>query len=112
MSTQTLAALNAPLLVLRVLSAQYPNLPAPGVSVSTVFPDLLELSFHDDFAGFEAWRDALEIAPESVTHHVQGGGRTGVLAVHTEYAGARLHLIGYAKVPVSQAARPGAGVGP
>ncbi|MFC5803145.1 hypothetical protein [Streptomyces formicae] len=112
MSTQTLGELNAPLRTLQILSAQYPNLPAPGVSVSTIYPDLLELSFHDDFAGFEAWRDALEIAPESVTHHVQGNGRTGVLIVRTEYAGARLHLIGYATVPAPGGGRSRSEVGP
>lgn len=112
MSTLTLGALNAPLCSLQVLSAQYPNLPAPRVSVSTIYPDLLELSFHDNFAGFEAWRDALEIAPESVTHHVQCNGRTGVLIVHTEYAGARLHLIGYATIPAPDEERSRSEVGP
>ncbi|GAA5613566.1 hypothetical protein CP981_16615 [Streptomyces platensis] len=99
MSTPTLSALNAPLLLLRMFSAEYPHLPAPCLEVSTVYPDLLTLSFHDDLAGFEAWRDALGIAVESVSHHVQGDGRTRVLEARADYAGARLHLVGYTKIP-------------
>ncbi|WP_329174943.1 hypothetical protein OG754_19240 [Streptomyces decoyicus] len=48
MSTPTLSALGAPLLLLRMFSAEYPHLPAPCLDVSTVYPDLLTLSFHDD----------------------------------------------------------------
>ncbi|MEU6755413.1 hypothetical protein [Streptomyces sp. NPDC046685] len=100
MSIQPFEALSAPLLVLRLFAAEYPHLPAPGVSVSTVYPDRLELSFHNDLAGFEAWRDALGIAPESVSFHVQDG-RTRVLKAESYYAGAWLLLIGFAKDPAS-----------
>ncbi|MCW7986097.1 hypothetical protein XF35_12585 [Streptomyces platensis subsp. clarensis] len=101
MSTPTLGAMGAPLLVLRMFSAEYPHLSAPCLDVSTVYPDRLTLSFHDDLAGFEAWRDALGIAPESISHHVQGDGRTQVLKAEADYAGARLHLVGYAKIPAT-----------
>ncbi|MFP1627349.1 hypothetical protein ACLB9X_19780 [Streptomyces sp. 5K101] len=111
MSASTLAALNAPLVVLRMFSAEFAHLPAPGVSVSTVYPDRLELSFHGDFAGFEAWRDALGIAPESVSYREQGV-HTRVLTTETDYAGARLRLVGYAKTPVAPAVRSRAEVGP
>ncbi|MGW7024275.1 hypothetical protein ACWGGS_33720 [Streptomyces decoyicus] len=99
MSTPTLSALGAPLLLLRMFSAEYPHLPAPCLDVSTVYPDLLTLSFHDDLGGFEAWRDALGIAVESVSHHVQCDGRTRVLEAKADYAGARLRLVGYSKTP-------------
>ncbi|MET7715874.1 hypothetical protein [Streptomyces sp. NPDC005407] len=99
MSALTLGALSAPLLVLRMFSAEFSHLPAPSVSVSTVYPDQLELSFHNDFGGFEAWRDALGIAAGSVSHHVQGDGRTRVLEAVADYAGARVSLIGFAKIP-------------
>ncbi|MFJ1564615.1 hypothetical protein ACIOG8_10410 [Streptomyces erythrochromogenes] len=98
MTTLLLEALDAPLRVLRLFAAEYPLLPAPTVSVSTVYPDLLELSFHDDFSGFEAWRDVLGIAPGDVSFHVQGDGHTGVLKAHIEYAGASLRLVGFADV--------------
>ncbi|MBT2454017.1 hypothetical protein [Streptomyces sp. ISL-86] len=100
MSVQPFEALSAPLLVLRLFASEFPHLPAPGVSVSTVYPDRLELSFHNDFAGFEAWRDVLGIAPENVSFHVQDG-RARVLKTETHYAGAWLLLIGYAKDPAS-----------
>ncbi|MEN8650605.1 hypothetical protein ABCR94_08200 [Streptomyces sp. 21So2-11] len=112
MSAQTLKDLNAPLLVLRMLGAEYPHLPASCLSVSTVYPDRLEMSFHGDLGGFEAWRDALGIASESVTHHVQGNGRTRVLEAEAHYAGARLCLTGYAKIPAPDAVASGAVVAP
>ncbi|MFJ3954273.1 hypothetical protein ACIPXV_30285 [Streptomyces libani] len=105
MSTPPLSALRAPLQLLRTFSAEYPHLPAPCLDVSTIEPDLLTLSFHNDLGGFEAWRDALSIAAESVSHHVQCDGRTRVLEAKTDYAGARLHLVGYSKVPAAGAVR-------
>ena len=112
MTARTLADLNAPLMALRLLGVEFAHLPAPHVSVSTLFPDLLDLSFHGGFAGFEAWREALGIDPEDVVHHVQGDGRTGVLDVHGAFGGARLRLTGYATVPVPQRERSRAGVSP
>ncbi|MFE1728620.1 hypothetical protein ACFW6X_00430 [Streptomyces bacillaris] len=112
MSARTLTELSTPLLTLRLLASEFPHLPAPCVSVSTVFPDLLDLSFHDDFSGFEAWREALGIDPEDVVHHVQGNGHTGVLDVHGTFAGARLRLTGYATIPAPRAERSRAAVSP
>ncbi|WP_445402737.1 hypothetical protein ACSMX9_14610 [Streptomyces sp. LE64] len=112
----TMADLSAPLRVLRLLAAEHPDLPAPCMRVSTVFPDLLDLSFHPSldeeghgaFGVFEAWREALGIDPGSVVHGVQGGGLTLVLSVQTVFMGARLRLAGYADAPVPV---PGVGVG-
>ncbi|MCX5296835.1 hypothetical protein OG898_10070 [Streptomyces sp. NBC_00193] len=103
--TATLASLNAPMQALRLFASEFPHLPAPAVSLSAVFPELLELSFHDDFAGFEAWREALGIAPETVSSHVHAHGRTRVLKVETAYAGAWLRLVGFAKVLDSEVER-------
>ncbi|MFJ3962039.1 hypothetical protein [Streptomyces sp. NPDC090036] len=109
MSVQLFSALGGPLRVLRLLAVDHPHLPAPCVSVSTVTPDLLELSFHDDLAGFEAWREALGIDPGSVSHRVHAHGGTRVLKAETQFAGAWLHLIGFAKTPASEEERSRAG---
>ncbi|MDJ0463649.1 hypothetical protein [Streptomyces sp. H27-C3] len=111
MSAQTLQDLNGPLLLLRLFGAEYPHLPAAYLSVSTLYPDQLEMSFHDDLSGFEAWRDALSIASESVVHRVQGKGRTRVLQAEASFAGARLRLTGYAEIPALDAVASGAVVG-
>ncbi|MFI0925131.1 hypothetical protein ACH4TP_14530 [Streptomyces sp. NPDC021012] len=110
MRAGTLADLSAPLLALRLLAAEFSHLPAPRVGVSPLYPERLELTFHDDFAGFEAWREALSIAPESVVHRVQCDGRTGVLNVHVTFAGADLELTGYGKIPAVEPVSSGAGV--
>ncbi|MFC7964933.1 hypothetical protein [Streptomyces cinereoruber] len=111
MSALRLADLSAPLLALRLLSTEFGHLPAPHVTVSTVYPERLELTFHDDFAAFEAWREALNIAPGAVVHRVQSDGRTGVLRVHGTFAGAGLELTGYAPVPATAPVLAGSGVG-
>ncbi|MFI9112747.1 hypothetical protein [Streptomyces venezuelae] len=109
MRARTLADLSAPLLALRLLAAKFGHLPAPTVEVSPIYPERLELTFHDDFAAFEAWREALNIAPESVVHRVQVGGQTGVLRVHATFAGAELQLTGYANVPAVEPVLAGSG---
>ncbi|WP_431041448.1 hypothetical protein ACQUSR_05775 [Streptomyces sp. P1-3] len=99
MSTLTLRELEVPLRALRLLSAEFAGLPAPNVAVSTIYPKMLELAFHDDLGAFEAWRAALRIEPHEVGYGEQGGGTTRVLEVETDYAGARLRLIGFGTVP-------------
>ena len=111
MRARTLVDLSTPLLALRLLTVEFSHLPAPDVTVSTVYPERLELTFHDDFAAFEAWREALSIAPESVAHRVQAVGQTGVLRVHGTFAGAELMLVGYAQVPAAGPVLAGSGVG-
>ncbi|MDP9609594.1 hypothetical protein [Streptomyces demainii] len=92
--------LAVPLRVLRLLAADFGHLPAPEeIYVSTIYPDRLELRFHDDLANFEAWRDALGIVPDHVVYREQGGGRTRVLKASGDYAGAVLELTGYGDVP-------------
>ncbi|MGW5461085.1 hypothetical protein [Streptomyces sp. NPDC003996] len=94
----TLGDLAVPLRALRMLAVDVGHLPAPCVQVSTVYPNRLELSFHDDLAGFEAWREALGIAPDAVAHGTQGDGRTRVLKTTVDFAGAVLELTGFAQI--------------
>lgn len=107
----TLDALSAPLRALRLLAVDFPDLPAPVVDVSAIYPDRLSLSVHESqggFTAFEAWRTALGIAPDAVDFHVQCDRRTGVLNAQTEYGGADIELTGYTQVPAG--ARLPAGV--
>ncbi|MEV5338911.1 hypothetical protein AB0K93_10530 [Streptomyces sp. NPDC052676] len=91
--------LAVPLRALRLLTERFGYLAAPAVAVTTIWPERLELSFHDDLPGFEAWREELGIDPGAVTHSTQSSGRTRVLTASAEYAGARLELVAYAPVP-------------
>ncbi|MEU5886848.1 hypothetical protein ABZ835_08405 [Streptomyces sp. NPDC047461] len=104
----TLDDMAVPLRVLRLLAVDFGHLPAPAVRVTTVWPDRLELEFHDDLAGFEAWRDALGIPSDAVTHGTQSAGRTRVLHARVEFAGARLELVGYGRIPAPAPALSGA----
>ncbi|MBV1939883.1 hypothetical protein KUF83_25435 [Streptomyces sp. BV286] len=94
----TLDDLAVPLRALRLLATDFGRLPAPSVQVSTVYPERLELTFYDDLPGFEAWREALGIAPDTVTYREQSDGRTRVLRTSVDYAGAVLRLTAYADV--------------
>ncbi|MEV6531609.1 hypothetical protein AB0M86_18790 [Streptomyces sp. NPDC051639] len=97
----TLDALSVPLRALRLLALDFPELPAPVVDLSAIYPDRLSLSVHPShggFAAFEAWRTALGIAPDAVDFHVQCDHRTGVLIAQTEYGGADIKLTGYTEV--------------
>ncbi|MFJ9244231.1 hypothetical protein [Streptomyces sp. NPDC101776] len=94
----TLDSLTAALRVLRVLTLDFGHLPAPTVHISPLYPDRLEIAFHSGLPGFEAWRKALDIAPDAVDFHVQSEGRTAVLRVVTTYAGAELELVGYGDI--------------
>ncbi|MEU9250829.1 hypothetical protein AB0D66_03145 [Streptomyces sp. NPDC048270] len=103
--TMPLSAMAAPLMALRIFEDRYRHLPAPCVSISTVYPNVLELSFHDDLDGFETWCVALGIRSGNVSHGVQGGGLTRVLKAETSYSGGVVKLIGYAKIPAADEAR-------
>ncbi|ASQ96014.1 hypothetical protein [Streptomyces sp. 11-1-2] len=103
----TLDELAVPLRALRLLAADFGHLPAPHAHVSTIYPNQLELSFHDGLTDFEAWRDALGIAPDAVECREQGGGQTRALSLTTDYAGAELLLVAYGDVlaPATAAGR-------
>ncbi|MFE7842561.1 hypothetical protein ACFU53_42815 [Streptomyces sp. NPDC057474] len=95
----TLDGLAAPLRVLRLLAADFGHLPAPSVDLSYIYPERLTLRFHDGLDAFEAWREALAVPAECVTHQVQSHGMTRVLEASTVYAGAEVHLYGYSDGP-------------
>jgi hypothetical protein len=97
--TRTLRDLAAPLLAARALLSEFADLPSGMMHVTDVFPDRLDLSFHDGLDAFETWREALGIAPASVTCGEQSGGRTRVLEAQCTYAGARIRLTGFAEIP-------------
>ncbi len=96
--TLTLDDLIVPLRALHLLAVDFGHLPAPTVRISPIYPDRLELSLHSGLPDFEAWRQALGVAPEDVTHHVHGDDQTRVLRTIAAYAGAELELIGYGDV--------------
>jgi hypothetical protein len=94
----TLDDLAVPLRALRLLAADFGHLPAPSVDVSTIYPDRLKLTFYDDLSGFEAWREALGIAPDAVGYREQSDGCTRVLKATAGHAGAGLDLVGYGDI--------------
>ncbi|PNE41612.1 hypothetical protein [Streptomyces noursei] len=95
MSTLTMSDLAAPVRALRLLAADFPDLPAVDFGISRVFPDLLELSCHDGFSVFEAWREALGIPLDSVTYTELPVSSTRVLEARIDYASVHLRLVGY-----------------
>ena len=97
-STLTFNGLTVPLQALRLLAVDFPHLPAPDIDLTRLYPDRLTLCFHDGLDVFEAWREALGVPLDAVTHRVQGGGRTHVLKASTVYAGADVYLRGFADV--------------
>lgn len=90
--------LSVPLRALRLLAVDFGHLSAPWVHVGCVYPEQLELTFHDDLVGFEAWREALGIAPDAVTHGTQSNGGTRVLQATADFTGAVLKLTGFAQI--------------
>jgi len=82
--------------LMRLLAADHPDLPAPHVGVSPHYPHRLTLSVHGDLGGFEAWREALGIDPDTVRRNTQSGGTTLLLTGSTTVADAHVELVGYA----------------
>ncbi|MGW3629122.1 hypothetical protein ACWD7F_03015 [Streptomyces sp. NPDC005122] len=96
--TLTLDGLTVPMRALRLLATDFGSLPAPYVQVSPVYPDRLTLSLHDGLPDFEAWREALGIAPETVTCRAQANGVRHVLCAFVSYEGAELELVAYGDI--------------
>lgn len=107
MSTPTIADQAAVLRLTRSLAADFPHLPAGRLQVDSICPNELTMSFHSSgssFGGFEAWREALAIDPDSVTHSLQSGDMTAVLCAVTERDGVRVELVAYGpNLPVALA---------
>lgn len=93
--TLTLDGLTVPMRALRRLALDFPHLPAPSLAISTIFPERLELSLHDDLGAFEPWRVALRIDRDEVRFGEQSGGQTWVLQASTAFADAQVKLIAY-----------------
>lgn len=101
-----LDALAVPLRALRLLAVDFGHLPGPEVRVSTIFPDTLDLAWHETTTGsgqslpaFERWHEALGIAPDAVEYRTQAGGLTAVLRASGTYGGATVELTAYAAAP-------------
>lgn len=77
------------------LARTHGHLPAAHIATSTVFRDQVDIHLHDGFDAFEAWREALGIAPATVDHHMFEDGRMYLQAT-TSFLGVTLQLNGYA----------------
>ncbi|MEU5774285.1 hypothetical protein ABZ819_13490 [Streptomyces venezuelae] len=106
-TVRTAQSLAVPLRALRLLVLDFPDLPAPTVGLTPIYPERLELSLHDDLGSFEPWRNALSIGRGEVDFHTQGDGETWVLQASIDYAGATVRLTAYGAA--LEAIRPGGG---
>ncbi|MFI6696692.1 hypothetical protein ACIBLA_34090 [Streptomyces sp. NPDC050433] len=96
MNALAFADLSVPLRALRTLAVEFPELPAVDVRLTPIYPDRLELAIHHDLPAFEAWRTALGISPDAVAWHGDAG--TFWLEGETTFAGATVHLTGFAQL--------------
>lgn len=82
-----------------VLVERFPDLPAADVTVSTVFPNRLGLSFHGDLgeANFEVWRSALGISYAAVSREEEIGGPMTWLRAEAALDGVTVQLTGYGR---------------
>ncbi|AYG82805.1 hypothetical protein DWB77_04992 [Streptomyces hundungensis] len=100
MKASTVDDMRAPLKTLRFLVDEFPELPAADVHVSTLFPDRVELAFHDDLGAFEQWRAALAIRPDAVRFGTQGvDDSTMNLRAEGPYGACTLSLVAYGPTP-------------
>lgn len=90
--------LSPALTALRLLAVDFPEMPAPAMRISPIYPTLLELALHENLGAFEPWRNALRISRQDIDFHTQSDGRAWVLCATTDYAGARVKLIAYGTV--------------
>ncbi|MBD0743494.1 hypothetical protein [Streptomyces sp. CBMA152] len=90
-----LTELSRPTDVLQQLIVEFPLLPAGHVAINSIYPEQIELSFHNDFGDFEAWRAALDIAPATVRHHLMSGDTTLVLRGTAVRDGITVELVAY-----------------
>lgn len=91
----TFADLSRPLALLRLLAADHPDLPAVDVHISRHSPDRLNLEVHGDLSTFEAWREALAIAPATIRRNLHSGETTMTLSGFGTIADCNIQLVGY-----------------
>ncbi|MCX5340505.1 hypothetical protein [Streptomyces atratus] len=103
MSALPMKNLSAAVAVLTSLVERFPDLPAAEAAVSTIVPDRLVLSFHNNLGSFEAWRSALDISPRLVRREEEsGGGPLMWLRTETALNGVTVKLVGYGHVLVDR----------
>jgi hypothetical protein len=78
---------------LSLLVVKFATLPVADVALSPIYPGQVTVSLHWDLADFEAWRAALDIAPESVS--VRDLPEHLSLSAVAQFAGVEVHLKGY-----------------
>jgi hypothetical protein len=91
--------LSRPLAVLHELGAKFPLLPAPCIAITTIWPERIRLTFHDDFGAFEAWREALDIDPATVSQQLQGDDTTLALKGSAVRHDVTVELVAYGSSP-------------
>jgi hypothetical protein len=106
-SSQTLTIQQPALKALAAIALAFPHLPAAGIHLSTIYPDQIDVDLHDDLSDFEAWREALDIAPDAV-ERVELPSRM-TLCVVGSFAGAEVFLHGYAPLYATAALAPSDG---
>lgn len=94
MIEKTFAAQHTAIAALGQISASLGHLPPADIAISPYTPGQLDVSVHDDLAGFEQWRAALGILANVVeyterTHHM-------TLKAEGQFAGAVVELVGFA----------------
>jgi hypothetical protein len=88
---------------LAAIFRSFPTLPSGTIQLSDVFSRRVSISLHDDLADFEAWREALDIAPDDV-ERIELPSQALVLRVEGQFAGIEVVLHGYA--PLCEPAVP------
>ncbi|WP_042365982.1 hypothetical protein [Streptacidiphilus neutrinimicus] len=109
MSTETFRPLGDQADAARALLAlmtQFPELPAASFDLGRYHSPDLTINVHNDPAGFEQWRAALDLDPQNSI----GKPHNTFYAVEVpgEFAGVRLELVGYLPLPVGDGVEPAA----
>jgi hypothetical protein len=88
---------------LLALVTQFPDLPAADFDITTSRTEAdLRISIHSDPSGFEQWRQALALDPDTADGRHYPTFQT--VEIPGTYAGARILLIGYLPLPLEPAA--------
>ncbi|WP_267242856.1 hypothetical protein [Streptomyces sp. PR69] len=104
MSIGELSRLACAVDVLAGMSGPFGHLPVTDVTVGTTYrPDaygpVIVISVHEGLADFEAWREALGIRPEDVTHRLLPNCAS--LTAEAEWGGVWIELHGYGPLPAT-----------
>ncbi|MER7412966.1 hypothetical protein [Streptomyces cacaoi] len=87
--------LSAPITTLALLLARR-DLPAAHIKISSIFPDRLTVSFHDNPDAFRHWLTALGLTPEDGIN--QAADNRAWTTVTTSYGGADIELFSFTPV--------------